>query len=84
VWLELGGLLLSPCAETKGSHWGAEPAKGSQDGGWPPESQVKLPGPRPKTKKSRAKANKSARPAEVTFRRPDDLDASERTEYAVP
>ena len=77
-----GLLPLSPWAETKGSHSGAEPAKGSQAGGRPPESQVRLPGPRPNTKKRSANANSKARNADATLR----LllrSASVRSVYAV-
>jgi hypothetical protein len=81
VGAEAVGPPLSACADPKGSQEGADPAKGSQTGAWPPASQTRVPGPRPKMKKARPNARSSAMNADATLRL-SDLLAPERTEYA--
>ena len=50
----------------KGSQSTPAPAKGSHLGAWPPESQTRVPGPRPRMKKPIVSATSSARTEEAT------------------
>jgi hypothetical protein len=68
VELVLGGgvVELPNWPSLKGSQSTPAPAKGSHLGDWPPESQTRVPGPRPRMKKPMVRATSSARTEEPT------------------